>query len=452
MQPVTYIRSTAASFLSSAGFLGFLQTRGRLQRRLSGTPPTVHYFHQVDDPYSHLAVQKLDQLRATYTPAFRVHLVCAPNNEYKGSSEHFDQWALRDALSIAEAYGTTLDVRVTPAAEAVVQANNLLAGQLGERDFAAKAVKVGAALWAGRSLETLLNNAAAAGSQGAAAVAAGNALRANLGHYQGGMFYFEGEWFWGIDRIRALEQRLFKEGYAATAAAPYHMCVPEPVAVDTTGFDASSVVLEYFPSLRSPYTAIGHQRVLELIARSGVTVRLRPVMPMLMRGIPAPQKKQRYIITDSGREARARGIPFGNIVDPFGEPVKRAFALFPAAVKLDRGMAFVTAYLQAAWAQGVDIADAGNQGLRLVAANAGLDWEQLNAAAANTDWQAVLDDNLSAMLGAGLWGVPSFRVSGGNDAAAFACWGQDRIWRVENEIARRVIAKAKDIGDGHHSV
>jgi 2-hydroxychromene-2-carboxylate isomerase len=429
MQPVTYVRSKAARLMSSAGLLHFRQARARLQRRLAGTPPTVHYFHQVDDPYSHLAVQKLDQLRANYTLPFAIHLVSAPASEFRGSSEHFDDWALRDAQSIAEAYGATLEVRVEPDLAAVHGANSLLAGLLSDADFADKAFEVGAALWAGQSFDT------GPGNMGAQAVAAGNALRASLGHYQGAMFYFDGEWFWGIDRIRSLEMRLRREGFAER---PDGLCVPEPKPVDTTGINASDVVLEYFPSLRSPYTAIGHQRVLDLIERSGVTVKLRPVMPMLMRGIPAPREKQFYIISDAGREARERGIPFGIIVDPFGEPVKRAFALFPAAVKMGRGMAFVTAYLNASWVEGVDIADTKNSGLRQVAASAGLEWDTLVAATEDTDWEAVLDDNLNAMLGAGLWGVPSFRVSGGNDAAAYSCWGQDRIWRVENEIARRV--------------
>jgi 2-hydroxychromene-2-carboxylate isomerase len=61
----------------------------------------------------------------------------------------------------------------------------------------------------------------------------------------------------------------------------------------------------------------------------------------------------------------------------------------------------------------------------------------LRDAAHGANWDAVLDDNLQAMLTAGLWGVPSFRVTGGRDEAAFACWGQDRIWRIEAEIARR---------------
>lgn len=71
------------------------------------------------------------------------------------------------------------------------------------------------------------------------------------------------------------------------------------------------------------------------------------------------------------------------------------------------------------------------------ARDAGLDWDQLQQASLGEDWESVLDDNLTAMLAAGLWGVPSFRVTGGADGNAFACWGQDRIWRLENEIARR---------------
>ena len=133
------------------------------------------------------------------------------------------------------------------------------------------------------------------------------------------------------------------------------------------------------------------------------------------------------------------------LVDPFGEPVKQAFALFPGAMALDAGMEFVTAYLRAAWMDGTDITS--EAGLQQVTEQAGIDWQQLLKACEGTNWEAVLDDNLNAMLGAGLWGVPSFRVSGGNDPEAFACWGQDRIWRVENEIHRR----CKDNGNSYNS-
>jgi len=159
---------------------------------------------------------------------------------------------------------------------------------------------------------------------------------------------------------------------------------------------------------------------------------------MLMRGVPAPREKQQWIISDAAREARYFKVPFGNFVDPFGEPVKRAFALFPAAARLTKGMEFTTAYLAAAWAQGIDISS--ETGLGSVVESAGLNFHTLQAEAQNDDWEALLTENVERMLAAGLWGVPSFRVTGGSgprSAEAFACWGQDRLWRVTEEIIAR---------------
>jgi 2-hydroxychromene-2-carboxylate isomerase len=157
---------------------------------------------------------------------------------------------------------------------------------------------------------------------------------------------------------------------------------------------------------------------------------------MMMRGVPAPRAKQLYIIRDAAREARFRDVDFGHIVDPFGDPVRRAFALFPAAQALGKGLQFVTAYLDAAWTRGVDITT--QTGLRRVVESAGLNWQALNDMSRGTDWQALLDENLQAMLESGLWGVPSFRVTGGGISESFSCWGQDRLWRVEAEILSRM--------------
>ena len=391
----------------------------------------MHYFDQVDDPYCHLAVQKLDALKATYRVSFAPHLVSKLGADYRGSAEHFDQWARNDAISVATDYRTDFAPSTdAPQPDAIAAANGVLAARLDQDDFARAAIEIGHALWSNQPIPAVPSKQAAQ-----RAVADGDALREALGHYQGGMFYFDGEWYWGIDRIRLLEARLVEEGFA-TNREPSALCVPEPTPTDTSGANAHQVVLDNFPSLRSPYTAVGHARVLDLIARSGVSVNVRPVMPMLMRGVPAPRAKQRYIITDAGREARAHGVPFGRIVDPFGEPVRRAFALFPGAQALGGDMAFVTAYLAAAWHDGIDITT--ERGLRRVIENAGLHWGELQAAIQGTDWEPILARNLDEMLALKLWGVPSFRVSGGNDDTEFACWGQDRIWRVENEIAKRL--------------
>ncbi len=431
MQLQTRIRSTAAGFLSSKQFADLLQRIARGKRVLSGKAPTVHYFHQVNDPYSHLAVQKLDALRHQYTLPFITHLVSESADAFKGSAEHFAHWAQQDASAIASGYATTLNIVGTPTAEQIHMANLRLGTLVDADTFAVEAKAVGTELWEHSIHLDSADTEHTTAAQNA--LETGNALRKKLGHYAGAMFYFDGEWYWGVDRLHLLEQRLIDEGYASANATPI---VPLPRATDTTDLNAQQITLEYFPSLRSPYTAVGHKRVLALIERSGVKVELRPVMPMLMRGVPAPPAKQRYIITDAGREGRFYRSPLGRVVDPFGEPVKAAFNLYAGAEVLNQGMAFVTAYLSAAWQQGIDIAT--TKGLQQVAHNAEIDWQAMTEAATRVDWQALLDDNLYALTHANLWGVPSFRVSGGNNPESFACWGQDRIWRVEEEIASRI--------------
>lgn len=432
----TRIRSSFMRHASSLSYQHKIRNKARKRRTKQGLAPVVHYFHQVDDPYSHLAVQKLDQLREHYALTFQPHLVAGPEAAFQGSQTHFAQWASRDVANVASAYGTTFPAPVgsssaTPNAAQVAQANELLSHHLDQTNFGSIAKQIGEALWLQQPLEPQTNRSAKP-QTGTQAIQTGNALRQKLGHYQGAMFYFDGEWFWGIDRLRLLEARLQEEGYAALGAS---ICVPEPTPINTNLLNASDVLVEYFPSLRSPYTAIGHQRVVDLMARSGVTLKVRPVMPMLMRGIPAPRAKQRYIITDSGREGRAHGAPLGQIVDPFGEPVKQAFTLFPGTEALGKPMEFITAYLTGAWFDGIDITT--TRGLRKVVSNAGLDWQALQQATQETNWEVTLDNNLNDLLSENLWGVPSFRVSGGNSEHPFACWGQDRIWRVENEIAAR---------------
>ncbi len=84
--------------------------------------------------------------------------------------------------------------------------------------------------------------------------------------------------------------------------------------------DDGSLTLEVYPSLRSPYTSIVFDRALQLARDTGVKLVVRPVLPMVMRGVPATPEKGMYIFSDVQREAQEAGVPFGNIYDPIGEP------------------------------------------------------------------------------------------------------------------------------------
>ena len=155
-------------------------------------------------------------------------------------------------------------------------------------------------------------------------MAAGTARRGELKHYSGAMFYYGGQWYWGVDRLYHLERRWRELGLGKGD----DLMFPRP-DIDAGSYQANgSLTLEVYASLRSPYTAVIFDKAVELAERSGVRLELRPVLPMVMRGVPATREKGMYIFADAAREARALGLDFGNMYDPIGEPVRRCYSLF----------------------------------------------------------------------------------------------------------------------------
>ena len=423
MKPTTLIKMLVMGFIASDTGRQIARVRGRLGRR---GQPTIHYFHQVDDPHSHLAVQKIDALANRYKVRFRFHLAQNPTDHEQGDALRFPVWALRDARAIASDYGTELPQNVNQIeSHQVEHAESYLSRYLSDSDFAREAIAIGHRLWSGDPIEELPASSAAA---------EGSALRTKLGHWLSATFYFEGEWYWGVDRLVHLENRLRDMDLSNS---PDEICVPRPTPEPLDDKNASAVTLEFFPSLRSPYTAISFDRVIALAERTQVKLKLRPVMPMMMRGVPAPRVKQLYIMTDTKREADYYGQKFGPVVDPFGEPVKRAFALLPFMTEQGLSIDYCANYLRAAWRDGIDITT--DRGLQQVVEETGANWQEALNQFANNVWEPLLEDNVSDMLAAGLWGVPSFRVTGGAIEEPFCCWGQDRLWRVESEISRRSV-------------
>ena len=84
----------------------------------------------------------------------------------------------------------------------------------------------------------------------------------------------------------------------------------------------NNFALEFFPSLRSPYTAIVYDRVTQFCDECNLKLVMRPVLPMVMRGLPVTRKKGSYIFKDVAREARAG--KFRNFYDPIGKPLGTA--------------------------------------------------------------------------------------------------------------------------------
>jgi 2-hydroxychromene-2-carboxylate isomerase len=247
------------------------------------------------------------------------------------------------------------------------------------------------------------------------------------------MFLYGGEWYWGVDRLFHLENRLRELGACRVPDAP--LIAPRP-EVDVTGVDARGLRLDFYPSLNSPYTSIVFDRTIALKDACGIEFHHKPVLPMVMRGIPAPGPKARYIVFDTKREADAAGVPFGNLVMPIGTPTRRAYSLLPWAMAQGRDEALMSSLLRHAFALGVGLhTDAG---MRRAVEAAGLDWAEARKVIGSEDWKAMVERNQDEMAdGLGLWGVPSFRLSGPRSQKDLAVWGQDRLWLVAAEIRRR---------------
>ncbi len=411
-----------------------LRNKHEQRRQKEGRKHVVEYFHQVDDGYSHLAAQMLQPLAEQYDIELVCHLVSGPQGDNAPEPELLVELSRRDAFLIASEYGVEFPNHPQPLAEQSVDLAKAVLSKQSNTDRLKVITDVSSALW-NDDKDSLAALAKSLGQNSTAdrekAIASGNQRRDKLKHYSGGMFYYEGEWYWGIDRLHYLEKRLTSLGVNKTNKP---LLAPRPAIATGPNHDNNSLTLEIFPSLRSPYTAVIFDSAVKLAQDTGVNLVVRPVLPMVMRGVPATREKGMYIFTDCVREAAEQSAPYGNFYDPIGDPVRRAYSLYPWACKQGKGIEFISAFLSCAFAEGINTNN--DKGLKQVVEKAGLDWQQAKPLVGQSGWEEQLEENRQVMYKAGLWGVPSFRLLDSDGEQQLAIWGQDRLWLVAREIQR----------------
>lgn len=423
----TWLMPAISQHLLSRERLDKARLKAERRRQASGQGHQVHYFHQVDDPYSALVGAVLPELVARYDIELVPHVVGPPPDSAAPEREKLVAYSRHDAERLARHWHLPfVDPGIQPDADSARTATVLLVDAIRRGRFVEEAADLCARLWATPELagKTVDEPArAAAASQ----VREADALRERLGHYLGGMFFYGGEWYWGIDRLHHLERRLQDLGAQSPgvqgALFPPVADLTEPVQLD------DPQTIDFHFSLRSPYSAIVAPRVFELARLAGATVRLRYVLPMVMRGLPVPRAKRAYISQDAAREAFLRGVPFGRVNDPVGRPAERGLALITLAQRAGRAEAYVLSFLRGVWAEGIDAGS--DRGLRTIVERAGLSWAEAREALKDEAWRLTAEKNREELFALGLWGVPSFRVG---DTAV---WGQDRLWAVRDALLER---------------
>ena len=441
------------------------RARAERERRRKGEPHRIEFFHQVDDPYSHLLAQALVELQARYEVEVVTWLVEPPEDWAAPARALLESYSLVDARRLAAKGGFHVTSTEPPSSEAAMSVQRQLAATLatpeepGAAETLEAAVALGKGLWSGEP---------GAATEGTAtdttlkvALSAGTARRAELGHYLGGTCFYGGEWTWGIDRLAFLEERLADLGArrssgdpdagqkagaptdAPTAGAttvghgeitPIYAqprLLEEPVPADALE-TADLPDLHFFASFRSPYTWISTERVIRLAEAFGVNLRIRFVLPMVMRGLPVKRSKRVYILLDAAREARRNGVQFGPISDPVGKPVERGYSLLPWAIEQGKGIEYFRSFMTLVFSQAVDAGS--DRGLRRIVEEAGLDWAEGRGYVDDPAWREEAERNREELFDLGLWGVPSFR------AGSVATWGQDRLWVLEDEYRRLALA------------
>ncbi|MEO0424211.1 MAG: DsbA family protein [Pseudomonadota bacterium] len=430
-----WLLSKYLSFRFSDGQRTKRRRRAEKRRRAESRPHVVEYFHQIDDAYSHLAAQLLARLAARYDIELRCHLVRGPEGHNVSDAQLLLQLARYDSSLIAPQYGLSFPSSLEAPAETSTALALSILTSLESESLSRHLAAVSEALWHGDSprLQQYADELSRASApQVAERLAAGTERRAALKHYSGAMFHYEGEWYWGVDRLHYLEARLAALGADTRPGEP--PLAPCP-SVDLGGVsDTASLTLEFYPSLRSPYTAIVFDETVALASQAGVRFRVRPVLPMVMRGVPVTFEKGMYIFFDVAREAKRRRVPYGNLYDPIGDPVRRCYSLYPWATEQGLGTALLSSFLHHAFAEGVNTNT--SKGLRKVVEGAGLRWSEAQPRVGKGDWEQALEDNRLAMYQGGLWGVPSYRLLAPSGEALLQVWGQDRLWLVAREIQR----------------
>jgi 2-hydroxychromene-2-carboxylate isomerase len=196
--------------------------------------------------------------------------------------------------------------------------------------------------------------------------------------------------------------------------------------------------ITYFMTPLSPWTYLGHARLVAIAQEAGAAIDIRPVdlgrVFSVSGGLPlskrAPQR-QSYRLQDLQRWAAHLGLPL--TVQPKFFPVSPDLAarlIIAARTSLgaDVALALADAIMRAVWAEEKNIADEDT--LAQVADLIGLDGRMLLRSAVTPGVQEQFDRNTDDAIAANMFGAPWYVV----DGEAF--WGQDRLDFVERALGK----------------
>ena len=427
-----YIQPQLARLLSSHGLKNTRRRLWRARQALSAGQPVVDVWLRAADPYSYLLVQVLPQLQQRFAVNWRFRVIADLQDDMYPQADMWHHNAQLDASRLARLYGLQAPTGTPSIAQQELACGRLLVLQQQAVDWT-EAGQVLDDLWQSRVLP-----AVALSSAQRQLLQANERQLQRDGHYLSATLKFQGEWYWGLDRLDHLEQRLNQLGLnRGPAEVIYNKTYSgfcrhyEPAAV--VGEAQAEPLLLYF-SARSPYSHLGLERAVQLAQHYAIPLQVKPVLPMMMRGLSVPAAKKFYIFHDTRREADKFGIRYGYVADPLGAGVERCYALFEYARRQGKEIDYLLSFARGVNAEGV--LSETDSGLKRIVERAGLSWSAAQRILQQPDWRSAwqgwAEANRQEMLALGQWGVPTFHYNG------LTVWGQDRLEFIEQAIRQQL--------------
>ncbi|WP_425403290.1 2-hydroxychromene-2-carboxylate isomerase [Hwanghaeella sp.] len=192
--------------------------------------------------------------------------------------------------------------------------------------------------------------------------------------------------------------------------------------------------IDYYYSHLSPWSYLGHERLIEAAKRAGATINFKPIdagkvfaasggLPLAKR----PIQRRNYRLAELRRWRDEVGIPL-NLQPKFHPAPDRCSAQIAIAALLsgfDIG-ALSLALMRGCWAEDKDLADEGT--VAAIATAQGMDGAALLQKSKSDDVIARFEKYTEDAIEAGVFGMPWYQV----DGEPF--WGQDRLFFVEKNL------------------
>lgn len=195
--------------------------------------------------------------------------------------------------------------------------------------------------------------------------------------------------------------------------------------------------VDYYFSLTSPWSYLGHERLLKIIADTGATVTpyevsFRKTIFSKTGGLPvhkrAPQR-QAYRLQELARWRDYLGVELN--VHPRHWPNDETMAanmvvVLRETVSTGAALKFAGLIMRGVWAEDKDITDPDT--LIKIGSVAGIDASAIMREADNPEWAALRQSDTDTAIDKGVFGAPSYCVQ------EQIYWGQDRLDFVDRHL------------------